>query len=915
MADPVTGKLLFYTNGSTVWNGAGVVVKTLVCDSCTTSSQAAVIVPFPGREGRYYLFTTADQSTYPGGEARVATVDVAGSNIAVGEPELISSGVTEKVVTIKACNGSDYWVVFKMIDGSFHSYRVKFGAGFDASSRVVSNGVIPIAQAAGVNGQMTISPDGSMLAAVNDTLGVELYRFNTTTGQLAFVEQWGKGVRHYGCSFSPDSKLLYIGRGGTETTEERQILQYDVSAAPVAASADVIGATAFGYAPGGMQLAPNGRMYVARPSSTVLAAVMAPNVRGRGCGFVDSHINIPGGTVSADLPAFASHLFTTQFVGRDTVVCANQPIQLGVPAVPGFTYLWTPADVLDDFTFARPTAVITIPTTFTVIATNPLGCQIVQTMTVGIIAPPTVKTSRDTTVCPGSTITLKASGGVAYRWRQAPGLVNASSATPQVTPSRTTTYVVDVTDSIGCVGTDSVIVYVSPDPDRAFAGRDTTVCIGEPFVLGMPALVGLRYEWTPAEPLNDPTAAQPTGRITQTTTFRLRIIEAARGCETTRQVTVTAVPRPAIVLTKDTTICAGASVPLRASGGLRYQWSPSSGLSDTTLPTVIATPAQTTTYVVGVAGATGCTAYDTVTVTVRPTPAPQIEAPKGAICSCDSVEILAPAGYASYEWSNGRIGPRLVIREPGSYAVRVVDNNGCRGVSNTIRIDSAFIEADVDLTLSAPTARDGKRVDLGISLRNADEVASCLNDEVRLQLRMTPKVLIPTGVTSSFDVEAMQTFVTLRTTLQRLQEQPIVIPCTVTLGGADTAVIGVTQLADDACKVTVRSEDVTFTVDEICRIGGIPRLFHDGNIEGIVVVVQPNPASDIANVRVLSAHQGPLQTTILDLTGRVIRTLHGRIVPGWTTTEIPLADLGSGIYVLQCTTPNGSATSMIEVHR
>lgn len=916
VSDPVTGKVLFYTDGSTVWNAAGTIVKSDVCASCTSATQSALIVPYPGREGKYYLFTTSDQSTYPNGEARVSLIDVSGSTVVVGEPETIMRGVAEKVTAIKACNGSDYWVVFKMVSGQFRSYRVKFAAGFDTTSLVVTDGMLPLTSADQVGGEMKISPDGKMLVAVNEAAGIELYHFNNTTGQISAIERWGVGTRHYGCSFSPNSKLLYVGRGGTEPTEARQVLQYDVTAAQVSTTGDVIGATAFGYAPGSMQLAPNGRLYIARATSSVLAGIMSPNIRGRACGFVDSHINIPGGTVGWDLPNFPQQLFTTQFAGRDTVVCARQPIRLGRPAVPGYTYLWTPADFLDDFTFAQPTAVITANTTFTVIATDQLGCQTVQTVSVVIIPPAKIKVSQDTTVCAGTTATLRASGGVRYQWRQAPGLVNASSATPQVTPQRTTTYVVDVVDSIGCVATDSVRVYVSPDPDVLFEGRDTTVCIGEPAMLGRPAVPGLRYEWTPAALLDDATSAQPTARLAQTTTFRLRVVDPKRNCEVLRQVTVTAVPRPNINLTQDTSICVGESVSLRASGGLRYRWSPSRGLSDTTQPNVVANPTVTTTYVVAVTGATGCIASDTVTVTVRSRPAPVIEAPKGAICSCDSVEILAPPGYVSYVWSNGRVGPRLVVREAGSYFVRVVDRLGCEGVSNTVSLDSSFVQADVALTLSAPAARDGQRVVLGIELRNARDIASCLGDDVRFVVGMTPKVLVPVGRTVSYDLWMTRTFVDIATNLSQDRDRILLeMPCTVTLGGAEAATIRVEKVTDGACDVIVRGDSVTFSLDEICRIGGIPRLFHDGVFEGIIVSIGPNPASDVATVRLLADQPRPLTISVHDVQGRTVYAAAAQSVVGWTAVDVPVAGLGSGLYVVRVMGADVSASSLMEVYR
>lgn len=53
-----------------------------------------------------------------------------------------------------------------------------------------------------------------------------------------------------------------------------------------------------------------------------------------------------------------------------------------------------------------------------------------------------------------------------------------------------------------------------------------------------------------------------------------------------------------LVVSNDTTICAGQSVQLSVSGGTAYSWTPSNTLSSSSSSTPIATPTQTTTYVV-----------------------------------------------------------------------------------------------------------------------------------------------------------------------------------------------------------------------------------------------------------------------------------------------------------------------------
>jgi gliding motility-associated-like protein len=56
-----------------------------------------------------------------------------------------------------------------------------------------------------------------------------------------------------------------------------------------------------------------------------------------------------------------------------------------------------------------------------------------------------------------------ASGGISYLWTPAESLNNPSIPNPIATPVATTTYVVTITDQLGCQATDDVVVTVIDD--------------------------------------------------------------------------------------------------------------------------------------------------------------------------------------------------------------------------------------------------------------------------------------------------------------------------------------------------------------------------------------------------------------------------------------------------------------------
>jgi gliding motility-associated-like protein len=63
-------------------------------------------------------------------------------------------------------------------------------------------------------------------------------------------------------------------------------------------------------------------------------------------------------------------------------------------------------------------------------------------------------------IVPGSSVGLSVAGAAAYEWSPGESLNDPHSPTPTAKPSATTKYIVTGADSIGCIGTAEVIVYV-----------------------------------------------------------------------------------------------------------------------------------------------------------------------------------------------------------------------------------------------------------------------------------------------------------------------------------------------------------------------------------------------------------------------------------------------------------------------
>jgi hypothetical protein len=84
--------------------------------------------------------------------------------------------------------------------------------------------------------------------------------------------------------------------------------------------------------------------------------------------------------------------------------------------------------------------------------------------------------------------------------------------------------------------------------------------------------------------------------------------------------------------------------------------------------------------------------------------APPAVTPSGptTFCSGGSVTLAAPAGFASYLWSNGATTPSIIVTQSGSYSVQVTDVSGCSATSaaTTVTVQAAAVPV---ITPSGPT--------------------------------------------------------------------------------------------------------------------------------------------------------------------------------------------------------------------
>jgi len=148
--------------------------------------------------------------------------------------------------------------------------------------------------------------------------------------------------------------------------------------------------------------------------------------------------------------------------------------------------------------------------------------------------------------------------------------------------------------------------------------NDRGICNAQAVTLTTTGTSVTSYSWGLPTFLNDATIASPVSTPTSDITYTVTGSNP-QGCEATDQVTLTVKLPPVISINNDTTFCPGTAVQLSANapGALSYTWSPQASLDNSTIPTPMATPTATTTYVVKVDAGAGCVVEDSVKITLH----------------------------------------------------------------------------------------------------------------------------------------------------------------------------------------------------------------------------------------------------------------------------------------------------------
>jgi len=610
------GSLLMYTNGTTVWDANHVPMqngRSLAGD--TNATHAALIVPQPGNQGLYYLFTVPAR----GGPAGLcySVVDINQNNgrgaVLAGQKNVpLFPAVTEKLTAVRHANHRDIWLVaHEWNTDRFVAFLVT-NNGLDPTPVISAVGQVHSGTLRNNRGAMVLAPDGRTLGvAVEYQNTVELVDFDPTTGVVSNpITYTSLPARPYGVAFSPDGTKLYINgnyypAGGSRVNELYQINLAAGSPAQIRASFTTVGSYADGlFGPdnrmGQMQLGPDGRIYIAQNNSPYLAIVSQPNLQGAACGFVRQGYSLGGNISGLGLPTFVQSFFDPPVAdfGFQDRKCAGDTVWFtGKSSEANAQFLWN---------FGDP-----------------------------------------------------ASGTANASTQQNPGHIFTTGGTFTVTL---------IVEANGLRDTAEKLVRVWGRPQNPFNGQPLVACQGQSVVLdaGNP---GAAYAWGNGYATRTITVEFPG-------TYTVRVLNGP--CVDIFSQTVSFTPPPVVSLGSDTSLCGAPSLTLDAGNpGARYIWS----TGDTT-QTLTVTRADN--YSVIVSTGSGCSRADTVFVGLYPGPQPNFP-PDTTLCPNNADTLILDAGPGFlYFWNTGDTTRTITVTQPGFFAVRVLDAQGCEAEDSTL---------------------------------------------------------------------------------------------------------------------------------------------------------------------------------------------------------------------------------------
>lgn len=367
---------------------------------------------------------------------------------------------------------------------------------------------------------------------------------------------------------------------------------------------------------------------------------------------------------------------------NDTTICPGATVNINTSITKGSTpynsYAWSNAATTQNISVTP-----SVTTTYTMTVTDRYACKdsesVVINMAAGAVASfsivPAILCENDTATV---TLTSAVNPSATYNWNFG-GATTISGTTSgpykiKWTSAGSKTISLTLTGT-ACGNTPVTQTATVNTKPTATAGRDTTLCNGNPLQLGAAGVAGVNYSWSPATDLSSAAIANPTytNSAAVPNTQQFILTATANGCATKDTVIINNVASVTTSFTTSAaTICMGDTITVTYTGNgnstQTYNWNFDSGVilsGSGSGPYKIkwtTNGVKNITLAIAGGGCSGATTSQSVTVNSTPT------ANAGAnntTCSGKSITIGTPTvAGVSYAWSPATYLNNTSIAQP-----------------------------------------------------------------------------------------------------------------------------------------------------------------------------------------------------------------------------------------------------------
>lgn len=480
-------------------------------------------------------------------------------------------------------------------------------------------------------------------------------------------------------------------------------------------------------------------------------------------------------------------------------------------------------------------------------------------------------------------------------------------------------YTLTVTDNLG-TSVQASVTLIQPDPIQTTIQAAQFVCTGantgwiDLSVIGGANCLAYSYSWT------------GPGSFTATTedlqniangTYMVNIFDV-NGCLKSDTVTVSAFNPALVNLGPDDTICAGDTLVLDAGAGMAsYSWN-----NGATTQMYNATSSGM--HIVNVVDTNGCTGGDTLVLNLINVAKPNIVYSEPLpLCQNDTAALTATSGYSSYLWSGSsvistnKITKTVAVASPGGDVyLTVTDQTGC---DRTDTIQVAYVnEVDPNVQIKPDPAvicdgtidtldagggyfsylwnggQQTQKITISATGLYWVEVTNGFGCGERDSTTVTSGTTTPVAITKSNDtLYATAGFVSYQWQINGINisgaQSQFFVP-------TSTGQYTVIATNADGCESTATFD---FSV-------GI-----DAGAGALGLDIFPNPSSGMVNIRPMAPVNEPVEITVVDMYGKILRSQRLDVLTGQHTLD--LTDLAAAMYVVTIKTEDRSFQARIVI--